>query len=211
MLYGEWPLGKCLGPTGPDWGVSMNFVSDCKQNRWLRAGLLMVIMGLIGLCQTYAQEEKKKAPPRPGPMLEQGFLDLESPALALRLVKSSQTVAALKPKSDSNFDFTPGDLLVERSQDGYYHLGDLDLRLREGNSGEWKGYSTALSRQPVTALAVSGATMAAADLAPTLPADIPLQITRTWAVEGGALVLRFTLKNKSGKEVQIGSLGIPMI
>ena len=57
MLYGEWPLGKCLGPTGPDWGVSMNFVSDCKQNRWLRAGLLMVIMGLIGLCPTHAQEQ----------------------------------------------------------------------------------------------------------------------------------------------------------
>src|SRR5256885_3622119 len=211
MLYGGRPLGKWLGPTGPDWGVSMNFVSDCKQARWLRAGLLMVAIGLVSLSQTYAQEEKKKVPPTPGPMLEQGFLDLESPAFALRLVKSSQTVAALKPKSDSNFDFTPGDLLVERSQDGYYHLGDLDLRLREGNSGEWKGYSTALSRHPVTALAASGATIAAADLAPTLPADIPLQITRTWAVEGSALVLRFTLKNKSGKEVQIGSLGIPMI
>src|SRR6266704_4709114 len=113
-------LGKRPGRRA-DWGLSMSFVSDCKQNRWLRAGLLMVIIGLIGLCPTYAQEQKKKVPPTPGPMLEQGFLDLESPAFALRLVKSSQTVAALKPKSDSNFDFTPGDVLVERSQDGYYH------------------------------------------------------------------------------------------
>ena len=61
---------------------------------------MMVAIGLVSLSQTYAQEEKKKVPPTPGPMLEQGFLDLESPAFALRLVKSSQTVAALKPKSD---------------------------------------------------------------------------------------------------------------
>ncbi|HYY72299.1 MAG TPA: DUF5695 domain-containing protein [Candidatus Bathyarchaeia archaeon] len=44
------------------------------------------------------------------------------------------------------FDFTPGDLLIERSRDGYYHLGDIDLRLRPGTSGEWKNYSTALAR-----------------------------------------------------------------
>ena len=189
----------------------MNFVSHCKQSRWLRAGLLVVTTGLVGLCRTDAQEQKKKVPPTPGPMLEQGFLDFETPKFALRLVKSSQTVAALKPKSDSSFDFTPGDLLIERSQDGYYHLGDIDLRLREGTTGEWKGYSTALMRRPVKALAASGAVLAEADLTATLPADIPVEITRTWAVENGALVLRFTLKNKSTQKVQIGSLGIPMV
>src|SRR5206468_9397471 len=92
------------------------------------------------------QETQKKKPRTPGPMLEQGYLELQTPEFSLRLVKSSQTVASLKPKSDDNFDFTPGDLLVERSKDGYYHLGDLDLRMRTGNSGEWKSYSTALAR-----------------------------------------------------------------
>jgi Family of unknown function (DUF5695) len=158
-----------------------------------------------------AQEKDEKAPPTPGPMLSQGFIELQTPDFAVTLVRSSQTLSALKPKGGNGFDFTPGDLLVERSKDGYYHLGDIDLRLRTGNSGDWKSYSTAHARTPVIALPASSGTFAAADLAPTLPASIPLQITRMWSLEEGKLVLRFVLKNKSSGPVQIGALGIPMI
>lgn len=158
-----------------------------------------------------AQEQQKKAPPTPGPMLEQDYMDMETPDFNLRLVRSSQTIAALKPKGAGDFDFTPGDLLVERSKDGFYHLGDIDLRLRTGNSGEWKSYSTALARAPVTSLPTLTQTLASADLAPTLPPDIPLQIIRTWGLQGRHLVLRFALKNKTNRPVQIGALGIPMI
>ena len=52
--------------------------------------------------------------------------------------------------------------------------------------------------------------LAAADLAPTLPADCPVQITRSWVVENGRLVLRYELKNKTSQSLQIGALGIPM-
>jgi hypothetical protein len=158
-----------------------------------------------------AQEDKKKLPPTPGPMLSQGTEDFDTPDFTLTLVRSSQTVAALKPKGSGDFDFTPGDLLVERSKDGFFHLGDVTLRLRAGTSGDWKNYSTAAARHPVAALPPARNILAAADLAPTLPADIPLEITRTWAIESGKLVLRFTLKNKSPETVQIGALGIPMI
>lgn len=158
-----------------------------------------------------AQERAEKKPPTPGPMLEQGMIDIDTPDFELSLVKSSETVAALKPKGAGGFDFTPGDLLVARSKDGYYHLGDLDLRLRVGTSGEWKSYSTAHARTPVTALPAAGDVLATADLTPTLPADIPLTITRTWALEHGKLLLRFTLKNKSNDTVQIGALGIAMV
>src|SRR5437660_8458021 len=158
-----------------------------------------------------AQGRQKHEPPTPGPMLEQGYIDLDTPAFSFRLVRSSQTVAALKPKGAGDFDFTPGDLLVERSRDGYYHLGDVDLRLRPGISGEWKSYSTALARKPVAALPSVSPTLAAADLAPTLPSDIPLQITRRWTLEDGKLTLRFIFKNKTAESVQIGALGIPMI
>src|SRR5881394_241788 len=158
-----------------------------------------------------AQERAHKEPPTPGPMLTQGTITLDTPEFTLDLVSSSQTVAALKPKVAPEFDFTPGDLLVERSKDGYYHLGDLNLRVRIGNSGAWKRYSTAAARQPVIALAASGTTLAVADLSPTLPADIPLQISRTWALEEGKLVLRFALKNKTRESVQVGALGIPMV
>src|SRR5437764_12237295 len=109
-----------------------------------------------------AQGPHKKISAIPGPMLSQGTQQFETPDFKLTLVKSSQTVAALKPKGAGDFDFTPGDLLVERSRDGYYHLGDVDLRLRPGTSGEWKGYSTALARKPVAALPTSAQILAAA-------------------------------------------------
>ncbi len=155
--------------------------------------------------------EHPKAPPAPGPMLDDGIQTLETPQFTLKLVRSSQTVAALLPRGADGFDFTPGDRLVARSQDGYYHLGDLDLRLRTGNSGAWQNYSTALARKPVKALPAAAGNLASADLAPTLPAEIPLDIVRTWALEDGKLVLRFTLKNTGQQPVEIGSLGIPMI
>ncbi len=137
-------------------------------------------------------------------------LDLETPDFKLRLVKDSQTVAALEPKNTRGFDFTPADRLTQRSADRFHHLGDLILRVRTGTSGSWQKYDTAESRAPVTPLA-TGSTLAAADLSPTLPSDIPLQITRSWLVENNRLVLRFEIKNKTTQPVQLGALGIPMI
>ena len=144
-------------------------------------------------------------------MLSQGKVPFDTPEFSLSLVRSSQTVAALQPKGAGDFDFTPGDLLAARSNNGYFHLGDLTLRLRTGSSGEWKNYSTAEVRKPVIALPATQDVLAAADLGPTLPTDIPLQVTRTWALDRGKLILRFTLKNKTAEAVQVGALGIPMI
>jgi hypothetical protein len=184
-----------------------------------QSGLAFVLWGLVFALLTQlgqvaaAQQPSAEKPVPPGPMLDQGMLNFDTPQFSLILVRSSQTVAALKPKPSeaSGFDFTPNDLLKERSQDGYYHLGDIDLRLRSGTSGDWKNFSTAFRRHPVTALPSSATVLAAADLSPTLPEDLPLEITRTWALEDGKLILRFTLKNKTTAPVEVGALGIPMI
>jgi hypothetical protein len=184
--------------------------------------IVVFALAALGAEAAYAwQQEKPKAPPVPGPMLQQGVVTIETPEFTLKLVRSSQTVAALLPKSlsasEPGFDFTPGDILTQRSTDGYYHLGDIDLRLRTGSNGSqgsdapWTSYSTAYARKPVLALPSSAQVLMAADLAPTLPSDIPLQIIRAWVIEKGKLGLRFTLKNISSHEVEIGSLGIPMI
>jgi len=172
---------------------------------------ILVFVLLTMFASVSAQNSKEKRPPVPGPMLEKGTVNYETPEFTLSLVRSSQTVASLKPKGGDGFDFTPGDLLVARSQNGYFHLGDLTLRLRTKDSEEWSNYSTAAVRSSIKALPSSGNVLASSDLAPTLPADIPLQIARTWLVEDGKLTLRFLIKNKSDKPVQIGSLGIPMI
>jgi len=173
--------------------------------------LLVLTLGPGLHREVAAQGRRTREAAIPGPMLQQGIIHLETPEFHLSLVRSSQTVAALQPKGAGGFDFTPGDLLVARSTNGYYHLGDLDLRLRVGTSGDWKSYSTAVSRIPIIALPTSPEILAAADLTPTLPPDFPLQVTRTWAVENGRLVLRFMLQNKTTHVVQIGALGIPMI
>jgi hypothetical protein len=123
--------------------------------------------------------------------LESGFLDFRTPELSLRLVRASQTVAALGPVDEPDFDFTPGDWLERRAPNDYVHLGDLTLRVRHPGSEEWRSYSTAESRAAVRALDVASSqpdgVLAAADLAPTLPDDIPLTVVRSWVVEGGTL------------------------
>jgi len=141
----------------------------------------------------------------------QPYLDFDTPDLKLRLDKRSQTVAALEPKQAPGFDFTPADRLAQRAGNRYNQLGDLILRVRVGSSGAWQKYDTAESRAPVATMNAVGPTLAAADLSPTLPPDIPLQITRSWLVDQGRLVLRFELKNKTTQPIELGALGIPMI
>lgn len=179
-----------------------------------QCSLLMILVAFFCLPATSQDQTDKsidKKPPTPGPMLAQGTMQFDTPDFVLTLVQSSQTVGALKPKGAGDFDFTPGDLLIARSQNGYFHLGDITLRLRAGESGDWKNYSTATARQPVAAIPKPEGALATADLAPTLPPDIPLRIQRTWAIDANKLILTFTLKNKSTHTVEIGALGIPMI
>src|ERR1700723_296011 len=137
-----------------------------KGSVWMRSSVRCALAA--GALLAVSSASGQKPAPTPGPMLAQGIEHLETPGFNLDLVRSSQTVAALKPKGAGGFDFTPGDLLVQRSQDGYDHLGDLDLRLRVGNSGQWQSYSTAHERHPVTALPTRGDLLASADRAPTL-------------------------------------------
>ena len=171
----------------------------------------LLFAALASASSPAGQERVRKPPAPPGPMLDAGLITADTQDFTVELVTSSQTVAALRPRGAGGFDFTPGDLLAKRSRNGYYHLGDLDLRLRSGPGEPWKGYSTAARRAPVTALPAAAPVLASADLAPTLAPDIPLRVTRTWTAEGGRLKLRFELRNRTAQPVEIGGLGIPMV
>ncbi len=140
------------------------------------------------------------------------YQKFKTPDFKLKLVKASQTVAALRPSSgrDSNFDFTPGDRLELRDKDSLYHLGDINLRIKDAN-GNWMDFSTATTRAEVTPLEVSGTIIAAADLANTLPKDIPVSIKRYYELDNDQLVMRFEITNTQNTPVEIGALGIPMI
>jgi hypothetical protein len=149
--------------------------------------------------------------PTPTPTLgiDQGYEEFDTPNFKFVLVKASQTVAALQPRGADGFDFTPRDRIERRASNGYFHLGDLRFRIQQGNA--WRDYSTAAFRRPVQALTVSGQTLASADLSPTLPADAPVKVTRSWLLDDGRLVLRFTIRNTRDKAIEISALGIPMI
>lgn len=143
--------------------------------------------------------------------IEQGDSKFTIKSFSLTLVDASQTVKQLNPLSDTSFDYTPSDRLTQRDRDGLYHLGDINLLIKNDGDGNWSRYSTATHRKPVKKLASNGTILAAADLSNTLPADIPVTVKRFWETDKGDLVLRFEITNKSTQQVEVGSLGIPLI
>jgi hypothetical protein len=176
----------------------------------INVALLLVV--LIAFSHLQAQSPWEALAERPSTLgIDQGCLDVKTGSFYIKLVKSSQTVAALCPRSQSNFDFTPSDKLKARSGNGLYQLGDINFRLRIPGEQEWKKFSSAARRSPVKKLNTSGSILAAADLSATFPSGMLLQVKRYWETSGDNLVLRFELKNKTTRPIEIGSLGIPMI
>ncbi len=160
----------------------------------------------------FAQSPWERIAQRPSTLgLEHGFIELTNAPFKLKLVKASQTVAGLILLADTAFDYTPDERLEARAKDGLYHLGDINFRIRSSQHATWSSYSTATKRTPVIPLAATGHTLAAADLGPTLPSDVPLAVKRYWQSVNGHLVLRFELTNQTETALEIGSLGIPMI
>ncbi len=173
------------------------------------------------------QQGQGRGGPTPPPAtlgLENGTLDFDTPDFRLKLVKDSQTIAALEPKGAKGmdeahpFDFTPADQLSVRQGDRFNHLGDIHLRIQQAGwrEGAWVDLASSNARKPVTPLAgytaVAGArVLAAADLTPTM-GESPLKITRAWAIDAsGRLVLHFNIANTSRADVAIGGLGFPVV
>jgi Family of unknown function (DUF5695) len=138
-------------------------------------------------------------------------LRLDAGEFSIALDRESQTLLSLAPKGAGGFDFAPAAQAVSRRGDGYYYLGDIDLRVRLEGEAEWRDYSTAHERKRVSALPAGGNVLAAADLSAALPASIPLRVERRWSATDGALVLRFRLTNRAARAVEIGGLGLPMV
>lgn len=195
-------------------------MQKCWNMRW--AAAVVALAATPAVAQWYPAGRA----PKMGPLFDQGVARYETPQLKLTVMKSSGTAAGLEahvpdaekkpgpgrgPVKDGGYDFTPYDLLAARSVDGYFHLGDLNLRLREVGNTAWQGFSTALERRPVVALPVEEGELERDNLAPTLPHDFPLQVVRSWAVVDGKLALRFTLHNPGRRAIEVGALGIPLV
>lgn len=141
---------------------------------------------------------------------ETSRLEFRTAAYALELSKDFQTALALRPNFFGGFDFLPSDRLSVRSANGFYHLGDLNLRVRQVGANDWVSASTALNRKPVTPIETESNELAAADLTPTLPAGMPVKVIRRWKETNSKLSLTFEITNLSPSPVEIGALGIPV-
>src|SRR2546421_3786171 len=125
---------------------------------------VLILCVSVPLWLSFAQQPSPSPTPLPPTLgLEHGYLEFDTPEFKVKLVKASQTIAALQPKGAEGFDFTPADRLERRAANGYHHLGDLTLRVRGGSSGSWQKYDTADLRKPIESLPASGQTLAAAD------------------------------------------------
>ncbi len=128
---------------------------------------LIALSGVAALAVTvHAWPQQATAPaagrgqaqPPPATLgLDHGTLDFDTPHFRLKLVKDSQTIAALEPKGakgiDANtpFDFTPADQLTARQGDRFNHLGDIHIRLKQDGweDGAWVDLASSNARKPV--------------------------------------------------------------
>lgn len=181
------------------------------RNHIMKTSLFLWLMFTAFLNHINAQDRWKELEKQPKTLgIEEGYISLETDVFNLKLVKASQTVASLGHKENPDFDYTPGERIETRDKDNCYHLGDINLRLRTASQSTWKDYSTATKRQKIVSLELNHV-LAAADLSNTLPSDIPLKIVRSWENENGDLVLKFELRNETSEDVEVGSLGMPLI
>lgn len=131
-------------------------------------------------------------------------------AFEVSLRSDTQTLARLSPAAEPAFSFVPTAREPERAGDGYNHIGDLNLRVRAPGGG-WRDFASAQARQPIRPLAAGGKVLAAADITASMGADAPFKVERRWVDEGGLLGLRFRITNSSGRPLEIGALGMPMV
>ncbi|MDG3581811.1 DUF5695 domain-containing protein [Galbibacter pacificus] len=179
-------------------------------NQRLQKSLILILFMVLAF-KGHSQEYWDNITGRPSTLgVEKGFVEVKTAQFHLKLVKASQTVAGLAPAEDTTFNFTPGERLKIRDKDSLYHLGDINLMLKTGQ-GQWKDYSSAYTRKPVSQISSEGNILAASDMANTFPKDIPLSIKRYYENDNGDLVLRFVLTNPGKESVEIGALGIPMV
>ncbi|KAF7302449.1 hypothetical protein HMN09_00879000 [Mycena chlorophos] len=141
--------------------------------------------------------------------LADGFLTFNTSFFNVQLVKDSQTLYSLTPKG-STFNFIPTDQMTLRDGNLNYHLGDITFRVREVGTTTWINGDSSASRKKLAANAVSGTTLASASLAPTLPTNSLINITRRWVTDSAGIQLLFDVSNPQSFAVEIGALGAPL-
>ncbi|KAF2788955.1 hypothetical protein K505DRAFT_410596 [Melanomma pulvis-pyrius CBS 109.77] len=143
--------------------------------------------------------------------LANGYTAFQTKSIQGQIVRSSQTLASLN-SSSSNFNFLPFDILSRLAFNGAHHLGDVTFRYRTSGSSAWTSVDSASARKPVTVMSSSlkPNLFAAADLAPTLPRNLPFLVTREWLQYEDDFAMRINITNTAKSIAELGSLGLPV-
>ena len=165
--------------------------------------ITLYVCVVLFVCDVYSQA--------PTLGLSGRVIEFNTSTFSVQLVNESQTLYFLQALSgNASSSFIPTDQMTLRQYNGNYHLGDITFRARSVGSTTWTSGDTSVSRRPVTPLNVSGSTLAAANLSPTLPSNALLDITRRWVLSNGTLELLFDVNNPQSSAVEIGALGAPL-
>ncbi len=170
---------------------------------------MAVLIGCLALVMP-ASGQPQRRPVVDTMGMDQGVNTIESPNFTLKLGKVSGVAVNLLPKGHNGFDFLPSDRLEARWGDGFVHLGDLGLRLRESAGGEWSDISTYKKRVAAKAVPLKKGDLAAEDLSASFGDSPMVKVVRRWTVSGGQLRLSFEVTNMLKSGLEIGGLGIPM-
>ncbi|SMD45569.1 hypothetical protein SAMN00777080_4226 [Aquiflexum balticum DSM 16537] len=189
----------------------MKFRSDFFLKSAHRSAFLSLSLLLIVVFQSRSQNIWSRIENRNQTLNVANQTEFNVGGLRLKILDESQTVAELRPNADLAFDFVPSELLEIRSRDSLYHLGDVNIMLRNKNEKDWIKFSTAKERRSVNPLVQSREYLSGSILNPTLGDDLPVEIRRFWEDKDGLLSMRFEIVNKSQSDVEIGYLGFPMV
>ncbi|MCX8474541.1 MAG: DUF5695 domain-containing protein [Sphingomonas sp.] len=175
-----------------------------RTRRLARAALVLAVLSGASMPALMAQEQPK---PVYAPI---STSEHRVGAFHVALRTDTQTLARLSPTGEPAFSFVPTAREPERAGDGYNHVGDLNLRVRNPG-GEWRDFASAHARRPIRVLPAGGATIAAADITASMGEGAPFKVERRWVNEAGRLALRFRITNSSSHSLEIGALGMPMV
>ena len=109
---------------------------------------LLAAVPLVSVLQpAWSQEKPVKKAAKPIARIAYRTADFR-----MELRSDTGTLARLSPNAAPAFDFVPGARAAARAEDGYVHLGDLNLRLRTPG-GAWQDFASSKKRAPLRKLA----------------------------------------------------------
>ena len=117
----------------------------------------------------------------------------------------------LQSLQTAGFDFSPSDVFTQRNGSNNYRTGDLNLRFRLAEGGNWTDIRTATTRNVSVVDKSDTSVLLASNLVSVLPGvEQFLNVSRTWSDINGDLALEFDIGNIADDPIELGNVGMPI-